>query len=590
MLRRLVGVKFAAILDSVSSSRYSFKAEFRAYCRPFEGSGWPGEDNPKGTRLKGTFSRAFGRRVVAAAFFLALIALGATVRGARGQQAVQQPSQDVTPPSNYSGIAVQASPQVFATMCAMEAAGYEIDPAVLANSSPTLLALRNELLAERGPAAEALRAFYREHALADPTETLSPYVTFAIVAGPPPEFQLQGNSETLPPGVSSIDGFQGVLSAFYKEARLDRRWAELEPQYDPIVTSYRLALARTVTIVNAYLREVLRPSSGRSFTLDFEPLVGARTNFRNFGNAYTLVVGPPSEASADAVRHAYLHFMIDPLVLRNRLALEKRRTIVDTAARAPQLPTEYQEDIVGLLAESLIKAVELRLNHLPPDKLQTALTEADNSGFVLVRPLVDQLRLFEKDEPAMSYYFGDLIKGIDTDAERKQLQALIARAPAPEAAPPPQVQPAQEDHTASQLEQWLAEGDHQVALRNGAAASTVFQRVLSKYPDEPRALYGLALADVLSGKAEDARDLFEKLVSEVPAAAASGGNSDSVVLAWSHVYLGRIHDLGDERDEAVKEYQAALAVTGGPEAARTAARSGIEDPYKPARSGDSNRQ
>jgi hypothetical protein len=587
LLERLSDSLRPAILDSVCSSRYSFKAEFRAYCRPFRGSGRPGEDNPKGIRLRGTFNRAVARRIVVAAFFVALIAFGATVKGARGQQVAPQAAAQ---PSSYSGISVQASPQVFATMCAMEAAGYEIDPAILANGSPTLLALRNELVAEHGPAAEALRAFYREHALADPTETLSPYVTFAIVAGPAPEFQLQGDSESLPPGVSSIDGFQAILSAFYKEARLDRHWAELEPQYDPIVTSYRLALARTVTIVNAYLREVLRPSSGRSFTLDFEPLVGARTNFRNFGNAYTLVVGPPSEASADAVRHAYLHFMIDPLVLRNRLALEKRRTIVDTAARAPQLPTEYQEDIVGLLAESLIKAVELRLNHLTPDKLQAALTDADNSGFVLVRPLVDQLRLFEKDEPAMSYYFGDLVQAIDTDAERKQLEALIARAPALEAAPQPRVQPAQEDHTASQLEQWLAEGDHQVALRNGPAASAIFQRVLSKYPDEPRALYGLALADVLSGKAEDARDLFERLVSQAPAAAAPGGNSNGTILAWSHVYLGRIHDLGDERDEAVKEYQAALAVNGAPEAARTAARSGVEDPYKPARSGDSNQQ
>ena len=294
MLRRLVGIELAAILDSVSSSRYSFKAEFCAHCRPFGGSGLSGEDNPKGIRVRRYFSRAFARRIVAA-FLLALVAMGAAVRSARAQQAAQQPPEQVAQPSNYSGIAVQANPQVFATMCAMEAAGYEIDPAVLANASPTLLALRNELLAERGPAAEALRAFYREHALADPTETLSPYVTFAIVAGPAPEFQLQGDSETLPPGVSSIDGFQAILSAFYKEARLDRHWAELEPQYDPIVTSYRLALARTVAIVNGYLREVLRPSSGRSFTLDFEPLVGARTNFRNFGNAYTLVVGPPSK-------------------------------------------------------------------------------------------------------------------------------------------------------------------------------------------------------------------------------------------------------------------------------------------------------
>jgi Tetratricopeptide repeat len=511
---------------------------------------------------------------MAAGFFFVALALGARARNSRAQEAES---------STYSGISVQASPQVFATMAALEAAGYDVGPSALASESPAQIALRNQLLAAHGPAIDALRTFYREHALEDPGETLSPYITFAIIAGPPPAFHLQGERESLPPGISSIDGFEGILSGFYSEEQLDLQWAELAPQYEPAVTSYRLALARTVTIVNAYLREVLRPSSGRTFTVDFEPLVGARTNFRNFGSNYTLVVGPPSEASADAIRHAYLHFLIDPLVLRNRLALEKRRTIVDVAARAPQLPTEYQEDIVGLLAESLIKAVELRLNRLNPDQLQAALNDEDNSGFVLVRPLVDQLKTFEKAEPAMTYYFGDIVQGIDVDAQRVRLQALIAQASAPGASPPqPPTQPAQESHTASQLEQWLTEGDRQVSQRNGAAAAEIFQRVLSKYPDEPRALYGLAIADVISGKAEDARDLFEKLVSVLP---ASGGNDDPAILAWSHVYLGRIHDLSDERDEAVKEYQAARAVQGAPPGATQAAKSGIEDPYKPARSG-----
>jgi hypothetical protein len=52
-------------------------------------------------------------------------------------------------------------------------------------------------------------------------------------------------------------------------------------------------------------------------------------------------------------------------------------------------------------------------------------------------------------------------------------------------------------------------------------------------------------------------------------------------MAWSHVYLGRIHDLEDERELAVNEYQAALAVEGAPEAARVAAQSGVEIAYKP---------
>jgi hypothetical protein len=53
-------------------------------------------------------------------------------------------------------------------------------------------------------------------------------------------------------------------------------------------------------------------------------------------------------------------------------------------------------------------------------------------------------------------------------------------------------------------------------------------------------------------------------------------------LAWSHIYLGRIHDLEDDRDQAVEEYRAALGVADAPENARSAAQKGIEQAYKPA--------
>ena len=57
---------------------------------------------------------------------------------------------------------------------------------------------------------------------------------------------------------------------------------------------------------------------------------------------------------------------------------------------------------------------------------------------------------------------------------------------------------------------------------------------------------------------------------------------DPSVLSWSHIYLGRMHDLEDDRDQAVEEYRAALGVTNAPESARSAAQNGIEQAYKPA--------
>ena len=56
---------------------------------------------------------------------------------------------------------------------------------------------------------------------------------------------------------------------------------------------------------------------------------------------------------------------------------------------------------------------------------------------------------------------------------------------------------------------------------------------------------------------------------------------DPGVLAWSHVYLGRIHDLEDDREQALQEYRAALAVENAPEAARSAAQGGVTQAYRP---------
>jgi hypothetical protein len=72
----------------------------------------------------------------------------------------------VSPGIVASPVSLGTSPQLFATMCALYAAGYDAEATVGAGD-PAGAALRREMLELQGPATEALRAFYREHALAD---------------------------------------------------------------------------------------------------------------------------------------------------------------------------------------------------------------------------------------------------------------------------------------------------------------------------------------------------------------------------------------------------------------------------------------
>jgi tetratricopeptide (TPR) repeat protein len=510
-------------------------------------------------------------RVLALAVSLAGLALRPALR-----------AQQASPAS--SGISVESNRQVFATMCALDAAGFDAESSTFAEM-PGRLALRDQMLKVQGPAAEALRAFYRDHVLADPGETLSRYITFALVAGPPPSFKLVGGRDLIPPDALAIEGFQDILANFYAEARLDREWSRVEPEYDRAIARDQAPLRHIVTVTNAYLRELLKPERGRTFTVYVEPLVANRANFRNLGNHYAMVIGTGSFPTEE-VQHAYLHFMLDPLPLQYRKSVETKSGLLNVAAKAPRLPVVYQNDFLAFADECLIKAVELRLKRLSPAQLDALLNDMDQSGFVLVRPLVAQLQKFEKAEPAMSYYFPDLMAGVDVDTEQKRLKEV--KFADVELAPTAAANDNAAADEASELDTWLAEGDRQIAARDVPGARATFEKITAKYPDDARAVYGLAIAWVLSGtqgSAENAKDLFERLVSKPvsadPDAPKPIQTSDPKIVAWSHVYLGRIHDLEDERDQALGEYHLALAVDGAPEAARVAAQRGIAATYAP---------
>jgi tetratricopeptide (TPR) repeat protein len=489
--------------------------------------------------------------------------------------------------SAVSGVSVEASQQVFSTMCALDAAGFNSDESTLAEM-PSRLALRTELLNLQGPATLALRGYYRDHLLADPGETLSRFMTFALVVGPPPRFNFLLDRDVLPPDALAMEGFQEILANFYHEAHLDLRWSRVEPEYDRAVGRAQSPVRRVVLVSNAYLREIYNPKYGHTFTVYVEPLVGSRTNFRNNGNHYSIVIGTGAQFPTAEVQHAYLHFMLDPLPLKYRDLVNQKKGILNVAARAPRLPVEYRSDFLAYADECLIKAVELRIRHLKPDELEAALLENDRAGFVMVRSFVTQLQKFEKAEPAMSLYFPDLLAGIDVEAERKRLQGFAF---ASEAETPAENSAAKQSATGppatpeDELSRLLAQGDHEIAIQDSTAAAATFEKILAKYPNEPHAFYGLAVSSLLSHDAVRAQELFEKLVSPPHTTSTdspgSPVTSDPSILAWSHVYLGRLHDFADERDEAVSEYQAALAVDGAPEAARAAATRGVSAPYAP---------
>jgi tetratricopeptide (TPR) repeat protein len=486
-------------------------------------------------------------------------------------------------------VSVDAREQLFVVLCALDAAGFDSSAP---GDTPGRIALRKKLQSLKGQAVDDLRKYYTEHALGDSGATFSRFVTFALVAGGPPNFEFELKRDDLPPEALSLEGFNAVLARFYAEAKIADYWRNYEPSYNRAVEALRGMVSNTVYTDSNYLREIVRTNVGRTFSVYVEPLAGTKTIFKTFGDQYSMVIRPSATMNMDDVRHAFLHFLLDPIAIRYRAQASKAAPLLEIAAHAPLLPVDLRDDFSAFFDECLVRAVELRLRHLAPTELAAALDQAEGSGYVLERSIYAGLAGFEKSEPAMSYYLPDLIKEIDVDAERRRLSTVkfADAAPAGEVAPEnnkPAINPAA---SADPADSDLAEGQRQITARNGTAAAAAFEKVLAEHPDDPRAIYGMAVASALQGKPEQAREYFTKVIAAAQNPLADkSARPDPPNLSWSHIYLGRMYDVEGKRDQALLEYRAALAVEGAPESARAAAQRGIETGYQtPSRDKQSN--
>jgi hypothetical protein len=511
----------------------------------------------------------------------AALLLGVLTHGYAQTPSTKAPTSPLAGEARRS-VSVDSRQQLFAVMCALDAAGYEAG-ARTAGEAPGRVQLRKRMVALQGPAATALRKYYAEHALADSGATFSRFVSFALVAGPPPDFKFELRRDDLPPEALTLDGFNVVLANFYSEAKLDEVWKFYQPDYDRGVESLRAPVSDLVFAVSNYLREIVRSNSPRSFVVYVEPLAGDKTIFKTVGDQYALVVRPSADPPMDDIRHAFLHYILDPIAIRYRVQASKASPLLEYAAHAPQLPVDLHDDFSAFFDECLVHAVELRLRHLSPADLASAIDQAEASGYVLVRPIYAGLSGFEKSEPAMGYYLPDLIKGIDVEAEQRRLRGVKFADAAPTSEPPPENirLAAKAAPSSNPLDDDLAEGQRQISARNGVAAAASFERVLVSHPDDERATYGLAVASALQGKPDQARELFTKVIAAAQnPLAGAGAHPDPSNLSWSHIYLGRMYDVEGKHDLAVLEYRAALAVSGAPDSARTAAQHGIETGYQ----------
>jgi tetratricopeptide (TPR) repeat protein len=192
---------------------------------------------------------------------------------------------------------------------------------------------------------------------------------------------------------------------------------------------------------------------------------------------------------------------------------------------------------------------------------QKSVEHSMQLGFVLTAYFYDALGTFEHDPTSLKEAIGDMVYGMDVSSQVGRAKKIAFL---PEGSTDVVKRAPRQISVLDQAEIKLMKGD-----RDGA--TQLAQHALEQHTGDPaRANFILARTALMAGDGETAEKDFQQTIAQT---------SDPRLLAWSHIYLGRLYDLVDQRDQAITEYKAALTVRDSQPDTKQAAERGLKEPY-----------
>lgn len=472
-------------------------------------------------------------------------------------------------------MSLKSNESLFVVLTAINTCGYDAE---LESSDPLRIAIRGEVgrnleASENAKgAADSICEFYRDHQQSDPSHTLAQYVSLALYLTPPPALAPKVRESDLPPDASGVLGLVPLLNKFYAQAGLHEIWEQHAKTYAELGNRYGEPLARMISGTELYLRIPSGNYYGRNFTIYVEPMgAPSETNARNYANDYYVVITPGSAngLKTDQIRHAFLHYLLDPMVGTYAGGFDKLEPLLEAVKLAP-MDESFKSDASLLVTECLIRSIEARtmLGGKAPLTDQDRAVEASMSqGFVLTRYFYERLLDFEKDSVGFRNALPAMLAQIEVHRELRQTaQIQFAASAQPELL---QLARPKEGKLLVTAEERLSAGDRATAVKLAKEA------LAEKTEDPGRAYFILAQAAATMG---EARDYFEQALK---------ATSEPKVVAWSHIYLGRMLDLRDEQEggalraQAVVHYQQAVNASESLPDAKAAAEQGLQKPFAP---------
>ena len=453
---------------------------------------------------------------------------------------------------------------LFTVLAAANVAGYDAG-ADSSSGSPVRMAVRDDLKKYQGPSLGPLKTLYEQHKQSDAGQDLAQYVSLALQLGPPPEFKLRVPFTDLSPDAQAVSGLVTLLGNFYREADIGALFAKYQPQFDSEIERHHEAIVQAVWETNGYLRMATSGYLGRRFQIYID-LLGAPNgpSVRGYGADVFVVLHPSKELHTREIRHAYLHYLLDPMAGKYAKEVDAKKSLGGLAMFAPALDESYKTDFALLLTESLIKAAEARMRHGNDQQKQAEADQALREGYLLAPHFYEQLRRFEVQDQGLRFYYPEMIKAIDLKKEDQRLRQVTFLERRPD--PKPRSEPLRPVLTGA--EKMLADAEDSFRRNQVPEARRLFEQVQEQTQGkDARALYGLARVAAIEKDPERAKELFRAALDAQP---------DPHVKAMSHLYLGRIEDLFGSREQAVQHYQEALAAGDNTPGTREAAEKGLK--------------
>lgn len=498
---------------------------------------------------------------------------------------------------------LETSEPLFYLAASLNACGYDTD---MEHSAQVRAQVREEIrkaLTESETARtsrDALCQYILEHKLRDPGRDLGQYVSLALYLKPPPELTPSADLTDMPPDSAQVVNVLPLVRTFAEQVGLHAIWQHHRAEYEALTAQTHEPMTRAILDANIYLHQPVSAYDGRRFLVLLEPMLAPTvTHARIYASDYIIVLSPSSSATdpvrLDLIRHTYLHYVVEPMVYSRAAAMDRLLPLLRPVQEAP-LEFQYKADIVALLAECLIKAIEARtydagLSKPPKPKAghtrseeeayteamlafdrqleleRRKLMEADmRQGWTLTEYFYGKLQVMEHEGDGLRDEIGPMIYGMDVDRERHHDEQIVF---AKESTSSDVLRGRPQQRVMSDLDRAdlaLMKGDRDTAR---ALADRV---MADPKGDHGRALYTQARVELLSGNAEEAMDALQSALKE---------SKDPRTLAWCHIYLGRLYDSSPEpqREKAVAEYKAALTVRDANPDTKAAAEKGIKTPF-----------